>query len=134
THVGFGGKDRFVYNATDSGGSSKTATATIVFPTLFRITSSMNWVFDPTLATQTVVDSMIVKALPGGAKVFLSCPSKGCPIKSHTATVHKHRVCKGKGNKRKCRSVVPTTANVDLTSFVRHAHVKVGTHIVVAMV
>ena len=32
THVGAQGNDRFVYNATDSGGSSKTATATIVLP------------------------------------------------------------------------------------------------------
>jgi hypothetical protein len=135
THVGAQGTDRFVYNATNSGGSSKAATATIVLPKLNRITSTMNWDFDPTLATATVVNSMIVRSVPGGAKVFLSCKGKsGCPIAKHTVSVPKHRVCKGKGSKRKCRFVVPKTATVDLTRFVAHKRVKVGTQIFVAMV
>ena len=36
THVGFSGSDRVVYNATNSGGASKAATATVVFPKLGR--------------------------------------------------------------------------------------------------
>jgi hypothetical protein len=135
THVGFSGKDRFVYNATNSGGSSKAATATIVFPQLQRISATMNWDFDPTLSTQTVVNSMVVRGVPGGAKVFLSCKGKGgCPIAKHTVSIPKHRVCKGKGKKRKCKLVVPKTANVDLTRFVAHKHVTVGSQIFVAMV
>ena len=47
THVGFSGNDRFVYNATNSGGSSKAATATIVLPKLGRINSTMTWDFAP---------------------------------------------------------------------------------------
>ncbi len=105
THVGFSGNDRFVYNATNSGGSSKAATATIVLPKLGRITSTMTWDFAPS-ATSTVVQDMLVKSLPGGAKVRLSC-SKGCPIKTQTASLAKHKVCKGKGKKRKCKLVVP---------------------------
>ena len=135
THVGFSGKDRFVYNATNSGGSSKAATATIVFPQLQRISATMNWDFDPTLSTQTVVNTMVVRGVPGGAKVFLSCKGKGgCPIAKHTVSIPKHRVCKGKGKKRKCKLVVPKTANVDLTRFVAHKHVTVGSQIFVAMV
>ena len=135
THIGAQGTDRFVYNATNSGGSSKAATATIVLPHLKRITATMNWDFDPTLATHTVVNSMIVRGLPGGAKIFLSCKSKGsCPIAKHTVSVPKQRVCKGKGKKRKCKLVVPKTANLDLTRFVAHKHVTVGTQIFVAMV
>ncbi len=34
THIGAQGTDRFVYNATNAGGSSKTATATIKLPQL----------------------------------------------------------------------------------------------------
>ena len=116
THVGFSGTDRFVYNATNSGGSSKTATATIVLPKLGRINSTMTWDFAPS-ATSTVVQDMLVKSLPGGAKVRISC-SKGCPIKTHTAALAKHKVCKGKGKKRKCRLVVPKSGNLDLTRFV----------------
>ena len=132
--VGFGGTDRFIYRATDIGGASATATATITLPKLGRITSTMNWDFDPTLPTNTVVNSMIVKGVPGGAKVLLSCNGKGCPIKSHTVAVPKHKVCKGKGKNRRCRSVEPKLGNVDLSSFVHHKHLKVGVQILVAIV
>ena len=102
---------------------------------LDRITATMNWDFDPTLATHTVVNSMIVKGVPGGAKVLLSCKGKGdCPIAKHTVSVPSQRVCTGKGKKRRCRRVAPKEGNVDLTSLVRHKHVKVGAQIVVAMV
>ncbi len=132
--VGFSGTDRFIYRATDVGGRSATATATIVLPKLDRITATMNWDFDPTLATHTVVNSMIVKGVPGGAKVLLSCKGKGeCPIAKHTVSVPKQRVCTGKGKKRRCRRVAPKVGNVDLTSLVRHKRVKVGAQIVVAM-
>ena len=132
THVGFSGNDRFVYNATNSGGSSKAATATIVLPKLGRINSTMTWDFAPS-ATSTVVQDMLVKSLPGGAKVRLSC-SKGCPIKTQTASLAKHRVCKGKGKKRKCKLVVPKSGNLDLTRFVHNKRVKVGSQITVAMI
>ena len=133
--VGFSGTDRFIYRATDVGGASATAAATIVLPKLDRITATMNWDFSPTQATHTVVNSLIVKGVPSGATVFLSCKGKGgCPITKHTALVPKQRACNRKGKKRKCRSVVPKVGNVDLTSFVRHKHVKVGAQILVAMV
>jgi hypothetical protein len=132
THVGFSGSDRFVYNATNSGGSSKAAVATIVLPRLGRINSTMTWDFTPGNSSTTVVD-MLVKTVPGGASVKLSC-GKGCPIKSHTAALPKHRVCTGKGKKRKCRMAAPKTGNIDLTRFVGGRHVKVGTRIFVAIV
>jgi hypothetical protein len=56
------------------------------------------------------------------------------PIKSHTVTVPKHKVCKGKGKNRRCRSAEPKLGNVDLSSFVHHKHLKVGVQILVAMV
>ncbi|MGZ4167675.1 MAG: Ig-like domain-containing protein, partial [Solirubrobacteraceae bacterium] len=132
THVGFSGNDRFVYNATNSGGSSKAATATIALPKLGRINSTMTWDFAPS-ATSTVVQDMLVKSLPGGAKVRISC-SKGCPIKTQTAALAKHKVCKGKGTKRKCRLVAPKSGNLDLTRFVHNKRVKVGSQITVAMI
>jgi hypothetical protein len=132
THVGFGGKDRFVYNATNAGGSSKAATATIVFPQLGRITSTMTWDFNPSAKSTQVLD-MLVKSLPGGAKVKLSC-SKGCPINPHTVSLAKQKVCKGKGKKRKCKLVVPRSGNLDLTRFVHNKRVKVGSQITVAMI
>ena len=77
---------------------------------------------------------MFVKTVPGGAKVLLSCPAKGCPIKHQTATVPKHRICTGKGKKRKCRLVEPRTGTVDLTRFVAGKRVKVGAQIIVAVI
>jgi hypothetical protein len=134
THVGFSGSDRFVYNATDSGGSSRAATATIVLPKLGRITSTMTWPQDfGAGAASTVIPDMIVKNLPGGAMVKLSC-SKGCPIKARTFTLAKHRVCKGKGRKRKCKMAAPKTGNLDLGRYVAHRRVKVGGQITVAMI
>jgi len=80
-----------------------------------------------------VVNGLIIKNLPGAAHVKLSC-SKGCPIKARTLALAKHRVCKGKGHKRKCKLVAPKSANFDLTRYVRHARIKVGGKITVAMI
>jgi hypothetical protein len=134
THVGAQGTDRFVYNATNSGGSSKAATATIVLPRLGRITSTMVWPQSFGAGpTSTVIPDLIIKNLPGGAHVKLSC-SKGCPIAARTLALSKHRVCKGKGSKRKCKLALPKTANLDLGRYVAHRRVKVGDHITVAMI
>jgi hypothetical protein len=134
THVGFSGSDRFVYNATNSGGPSKAATATIVLPKLGRITSTMTWPTDfGAGATSTVIPALLIKNLPGGAKVKLSC-SKGCPIKARTLALAKHRVCTGKGKKRKCKMVVPKSGNLALGRYVAHKRVKVGGQIIVAMI
>jgi hypothetical protein len=136
THVGAQGNDRFVYNATDAGGSSKAATATIKLPKLKRITSGMNWDFNPTTATFTQINSLSILALPGGAKATLTCTGKGksgCPISKHTVSVPKHRVCKGKGKKRKCKLQAPKTALVNLSRFVSGKHLSVGTKMTVTM-
>ncbi|MFL5863511.1 MAG: Ig-like domain-containing protein, partial [Solirubrobacteraceae bacterium] len=134
THVGFSGKDRFVYNATNSGGSSKPATATIVLPTLGRITSTMNWDLFGAGPTSTVLPRMIIKSLPGGAKVHLSCTGKGCSIAARTLALAKHRVCKGKGKKRTCRLVAPKSATLPLTRYVAHKRLKVGSKLIVVMI
>jgi hypothetical protein len=134
THIGFSGADRFVYVATDAGGSSKNAVANIVLPHLDRVTSTMGFDFDPTTAKFTQVNGMSVQNVPGGAKVLLSCKGKHCPIAKHTSTVPKHRVCKGKGKKRKCKRVEPKLGNIDLGHFVSGKHVSVGSRIFVTIV
>ena len=133
TSVGTSGTDRFVYNATNSGGSSKAATGTIVLPKLGRITSVLTW--NPDFgagATSTVIPDILLKNVPGAAKVKLSC-SKGCPITTRTLALAKHRVCKGKGKKRKCKMVVPKSGNLDLGRYVNHKRVQVGGQITVAV-
>lgn len=132
TRVGFSGTDRFTYRATDVGGASATATATIILPALGRISSTMTWDFAPRSASTTVL-GMLVKSLPRGAKVRISC-SKGCPITAQTASLAKQRVCTGKGKKRKCKLVAPKSGNLDLTRFVHNKRVKVGSQIIVAMI
>jgi hypothetical protein len=135
THIGAQGTDRFVYNATNAGGSSKTATATIKLPFLRQITTPMHWDFDPTTATFSQINAMSIDRLPGGAKATLSCKAKKgtCPISKHTVSVAKHRVCKGKGKKRKCKRVAPKQASVSLTRFVAGKHLGVGTTLTITM-
>jgi hypothetical protein len=131
--VGFGGTDRFIYRATDIGGASATATATITLPKLGRITSTMTWGTFGAGAKSTVLPDMIVKLLPGGAKVKLSC-SKGCPIKARTVGLAKQRACTGKGKRRKCKLAVPQVANLDLGRYVQNKRVNVGSQLTVAMI
>jgi Bacterial Ig domain/FG-GAP repeat len=135
THIGAQGTDRFVYDATNSGGSSKTATATIKLPFLRQITTPMHWDFDPTTATFSQINTMSIDRLPGGAKATISCKAKKgtCPISKHTVSVPKHRVCKGKGKKRKCKLVAPKQASVSLTRFVAGKHLSVGTKLTITM-
>ncbi len=132
THVGFSGSDRFVYNATNSGGSSKATSATAVFPELGRLQSVLHWNDFLVGSKSSVVQAMFVKDLPGTAKVKLSC-SKGCPIATRTLALAKHRVCKGKGKKRKCRLVAPKSANLSLSRYVLNKRIKVGDKLTVAM-
>jgi hypothetical protein len=134
THVGFSGTDRFVYEAIDAGGFSAPATATIAIPKLAKITSTMIWQFQPTLRTATVVRQLTVNAVPGAATVKLACTTRGCPLKARSQRLAKQRVCKGKGKKRKCRRIRPTSGTIDLSKFVAGAHVKVGTLIKVSIV
>jgi hypothetical protein len=134
THVGFSGTDRFTYRATGAGGASAPATATVVLPALGRITSTMTWgAFRPG-ATATVLPSMLVKSLPGGATVRLSCTGKGCPIKTQTASLAKQRVCAGKSKKRKCKRAVPSSGNLDLSHLVENKRVRAGSAVSVAMI
>jgi hypothetical protein len=135
THIGAQGTDRFVYNASNAGGSSTAATATIKLPQLKRINATMQWDFSTTTATHTTITGeFIVNGLPGGAKVLMSCTGKGCPIAKHTAKVPKQRVCKGKGKKRKCKLAEPAKGNVNLLKFVANRHLPVGDHVIVSMV
>ncbi|HEX3977800.1 MAG TPA: Ig-like domain-containing protein [Solirubrobacteraceae bacterium] len=139
THIGAQGNDRFVYNASDAGGSSKPATATIKLPFLHQITTPMHWDFNPTTATFSQLNSMSIDALPGGAKAILSCKAKkgACSISTHTVSVPKHKVCKtkgkGKNKKRTCKRVAPKQAFVNLTRFVAGKHLSVGTKLTVTM-
>jgi hypothetical protein len=134
THVGFSGTDRFTYRATDVGGASTTATATIVVPALGRIASTMGWGEFGLGATSTVLPSMVVKSLPGGATVRLSCAGKRCPIKPQHVLLAKQRACHGTGKRRRCRLLVPKSGNLDLTKLVRGKRVRVGSELIVAMI
>ena len=59
---------------------------------------------------------------------------QGVPDQDPDLSLAKQRVCKGKGNKRRCRLSVPQSGNLDLTHRVAHKRVKVGSSLVVAMI
>ncbi|HXD63217.1 MAG TPA: Ig-like domain-containing protein, partial [Solirubrobacteraceae bacterium] len=134
THVGFSGTDRFTYRATDVGGASATATATVVLPALGRITSTMTWGVFRAGRTATILPGMVVKSLPGGATVRLSCTGKRCPLKTQSVSLAKERTCHGKGKKRRCRLAVPKSGNLDLARLLDNKRVPVGSALVVAMI
>ena len=132
---GDSGSDRFTYEAMDSGGTSNTATGTIKIPAPARLNSTMGWSFTPTLSTYTVVRALVVYAVPGAAKVKLSCAVKGCGVKAHTESVAIRRVCTGKGKDKKCRTVrPPRTRTVTLTRLVDGLHLRVGARFTVSIV
>jgi hypothetical protein len=133
--LGYSGTDRFIYRATDAGGASATASATITIPAANRITSTMGWYFHPTLRTSTVVQQLSVNAVPAGATVKLSCATKGCPIKPRSEKLAHRRTCRGTGKKRKCRTAAPpASGTIDLTRLVKGKHVHVGAQIRVSIV
>jgi hypothetical protein len=126
---GFSGSDRFVYRAVNAGGASNAAVATIKLPTLLRLGQNVNFVAVPG-PKSTVIDSLTVRGLTSAEKVNLSCKGKGCPIKPRSAKLAKHKVCTGKGKKRKCKSVVPKKADLQLTINKRF---KVGQKIIIVL-
>jgi FG-GAP repeat/Bacterial Ig domain len=134
THVGFSGTDRFTYRATDVGGASAAATVTVVLPALGRITSTMTWGVFRAGPTSTILPGMVVKSLPGGATVRLSCTGKRCPVKTQSVSLAKQRTCHGKGKKRRCRLAVPKSGNLDLARLVHNKRVPVGSALVVSMI
>ena len=134
TRVGFSGTDRFTYRATDVGGASAAATATVVLPALGRITSTMTWGVFRAGPTSTILPGMVVKSLPGGVTVRLSCTGKRCPIKTQSVSLAKQRTCHGKGKKRRCRLAVPKSGNLDLARMLHGRRVPVGSELIVAMI
>ena len=77
---------------------------------------------------------MVVKSLPGGATVRLSCTGKRCPVKTQSVSLAKERTCHGKGKKRRCRLAAPKSGNLDLARLLHSKRVPVGSALVVAMI
>jgi hypothetical protein len=137
--AGFAGTDSFTYLVSDQWGVSNIATVTSSVPPApthleKQLRSTVHWTFGPTLSRYAVAQRLIVEAVPSAAKVELSCKPKRCPIKPLVTRVHRRRVCKRKGRKRKCQTITPASGNVDLTRFVAHRHLAVGDLIVVQIV
>jgi hypothetical protein len=76
---GFVGTDRFTYRASDAGGSSNTATATITVPAT-KVPAKVTPLFR-LFHSYTTVFSLIVTGVPRGATVQLTCKGRGCAFK-----------------------------------------------------
>jgi hypothetical protein len=122
----FSGTDHFVYAATDSGGRSQTAVATIAVP---LTGPTMGWLFDPHV-NYTLIHALVVYDVPTGAKVRSFCDGAGCPFSNHRGgvvvpSVCRHRVCGPRA--------APGTRTIDLTDLFRSRHLRVGTRMTISI-
>jgi hypothetical protein len=128
--VGFHGNDHFTYTASDSGGTSKRATATITVPkpggTLAFV--FLGWSFNP-LGGFTQVTSMTASGVPVGTRIAASCAGHGCHLRLPPITVTSSTTCRSK--KRCKRTSRPNTRGADLTPKLRPVHFPVGSSLTV---
>lgn len=131
--TGFHGADHFTYTATDSGGTSKRATATITVPkpggTLaFAL---LGWTFNP-FGSFSQVGSMTATGVPAGTRIGASCAGHGCHFKLAPIIVTSTTTCPSKQHRCKRKSR-PNTHSVDLTPRLRGVHFPVGSNLIVTI-
>jgi hypothetical protein len=128
------GIDQFSYTAMDSGGTSGTATVTVVIEPFPRLNPVLNWAFKPS-RRYTIVLSLVASGVPRQASVKVAC-TKGCAFGARTVRPPKSRqVCKGKGNKRHCTNVPPPRLRtVKLTRLFGERHIPVKAQLTVSIV
>ena len=130
---GYHGTDRFIYRATDPGGPSRPASATITIPkprgTLaFAL---LGWNFDAS-GTYSRVLSMTASSVPVGATIRASCHGHGCRLPGRPVTVTNSTHCKRK--RHRCTTKTrPQTRGVDLTPLLSHTHFPVGSHLTISL-
>lgn len=105
--AGFSGIDRFIYEASDAGGVSLPATATVTVvpaprgmppPPLPRINASMLWDFVSGRGKVRVL-SLTVNSVPVGARVEVTCSGRDCPH-AFTRVIRARKRC----HARRCSS------------------------------
>jgi len=129
--AGFNGHDHFSYTATDSGGTSKRATATITVPkpggTLaFAL---LGWSFNP-LSSSSQVGSLTATGVPVGTHIAASCAGHGCHLRFAPVEVTSTTTCHSKHHRCK-RASRPDTRSIDLTPKLRSVHFPVGSNLTV---
>jgi hypothetical protein len=129
----FSGTDRFKFNGVDSGGTSGTATVTIVILPFPRLNPVLSWNFT-FFHSYTIVRSLAASGVTRQASVRVEC-TNGCGFRTHTSRPPKsRRVCTGEGKKRRCRTVLPPRLRtVDLTGLFGGRHLPVGTRLTVSI-
>lgn len=131
--AGYHGQDHFTYTATDPGGRSRPATATITVPkpggTLaFAL---LGWNFNG-LSSYSQVTSMTASGLPVGAQIAASCRGHGCHLNMAPVHVTSSTTCPSKQNRCKKKSR-PHTHSVDLTARLRGTNFPVGSTLTVTL-
>jgi hypothetical protein len=131
--AGFNGRDHFSYTASDPGGTSRRATATITVPkpggTLaFAL---LGWDFNP-FSTYSQVSSLTGSGMPVGTRIAASCAGHGCHLSFAPVTVTSNTTCPSKQHRCKPKSR-PNTRSVDLTPKLRSVHFPVGSNLTVTL-
>jgi Big-like domain-containing protein/FG-GAP repeat protein len=95
SNLGFHGTDQFTYVATDSGGRSNAAHASITIPKPIGTLAFglLGWTFQPS-ATFSTVQSMTASNLPIGTRILVSCKGHRCRMRAVSVTVTSPAHCK----------------------------------------
>jgi Bacterial Ig domain/FG-GAP repeat len=130
SRLGYHGTDHFTYRASDAGGASRPAVATITVPKPLGTLafSLLGWFFNPAHAYSTI-SSMTGSDLPVGTKVSITCHGGRCRFKPHSATVRAGSQCKRKHPQCTAKT---GTRSIDLTPLVRHSRYPAGAGLTVS--
>ena len=132
SRVGYHGSDHVTYAASDSGGRSNAATATITVPKPLGTLAFalLGWNFNWSHSYSTV-QSMVASDAPIGTKLEMACKGRRCRIRQRTVTITTNSRCKRKG-KLCSRKHHPHTGSADLARVLRNVRFPVGTSLNVA--
>jgi hypothetical protein len=119
------GRHTIVVQVGDTAGNTLSNTL-IVTATLRRLNVTVSWA-DRFSSQFTIFTSLLAHGVPIGTHIALTCVGGGCPFAHQRLTVSATRC----GKKKKCASANQQNRDVDLTSLVARARLRVNTKLTV---
>ena len=136
-HTGYQGSDSFTYQATNAGGASSVATATIdviASTVVVRRRAILEPFLNSTLLYYprfTVFEDIGIDDLTGPAQVRVSCSGAGCPFRSRLASAGPATKCKSA--RTRCRRHGRPRTSLSLLPLVRGRHLRAGSRLTIVI-